>query len=209
MATDAAGDATVADAAAGDATVTDAAAGDATVAGVVLGSGNVPSIQFVRSTLTAKTGKSNRGQCPTGSYYFNLGGAGGPTITGCCIQEQPPEYTAKPVVLTYRLVAGVENVCLEGAVGANAGTVCAPVDAGGLANFADSAERTRLYNYWGLNYVQPQSYSTLRVQLSSSRDLATMTFWLQGRKGTNGWEQICGQYVGTYVAETTVDIPLL
>lgn len=173
--------------------------GDAAAGVVILASGDVPvpvAIQrIVYSGPASGTGPNP--SCPSGQTRFS------PllytTSMSCCFKSQV-ESLVRPLRVIDRTVGGVEQVCLEG----GGYSVCAPVDAQGLATFVESIALGQLYTYWGLMYLTLYSDTSLSVRLSSARDLATMKISVAGRIFGSG----CGFGQGTYLPNTTLDISM-
>lgn len=175
-------------------------AGDAGNSGAVLRSGDVPmpvAIRRLTNTSSAVGPGGVIGPCPSGQISVSPMA----NVYSCCFKDEAASLV-KPVLLTDRIVGGVEKVCLEGALGG--ASVCSPVDAQGLATFVESVELSNLYGYWGLMYNPTFSETWLSVQLSSSRDRATMKITVYGRVFGSG----CGRGQGTYLPTTTMDIAL-
>ncbi|MBK8214582.1 MAG: hypothetical protein IPK71_12645 [Myxococcales bacterium] len=169
-------------------------------AGTIIAMGELPvPIAFRRFAYVGQASPPNSPAktCPAGSSTstplgFNAGGS-------CCFAETAASASA-PVTVTLATAAGSERVCLVGA----STSACALVAPSGLATFAESRELEALYNRWGLNYRVDFSSTSLTFQLAPSRDRATVTLQVSARIFGSG----CGAGQGSYLPQTTLDVPL-
>lgn len=184
----------------GDAAPLDASPDASADAGTLVATGELPvPIAFRRFAYVGQASPPNSPAktCPAGSgtstpLGFNAGGS-------CCFAETAASASA-PVTVTLATAAGSERVCLVGATT----SACALVAPSGLATFAESRELEALYNRWGLNYRADFSSTSLTLQLSPSRDRATVTLQVSARIFGSG----CGAGQGSYLPQTTLDVPL-
>jgi hypothetical protein len=169
-------------------------------AGTIVATGQLPlPIVFRRLAYVGQASPPNSPAktCPAGSSTstplgFNAGG-------NCCFAETAASASA-PVTVTLATAAGSERVCLVGA----STSACALVAPSGLATFAESPELEALYNRWGLSYRADFSSTSLTLQLSPARDRATVTLQVSARIFGSG----CGAGQGSYLPQTTLDVPL-
>jgi hypothetical protein len=172
--------------------------GDAAVALSVSGDVPVPvAIRRLTYTGSAFGPGGVIGPCPAGQVSVSPMA----NVYSCCFRDEAASLV-KPLRVSDRIVGGVETVCLE--AGSAGVSVCAPVDAQGLATFVESVELARVYSYWGVTYNPSFSDTALSIRLSSTRDLATMKISVYGRLFGSG----CGLGQGTYLPTTTLAIAM-
>lgn len=166
--------------------------------GTVVATGELPlPIPFRRIMYVGPRPNPPAGACPAGSststpLAFNA--------LGSCCYTQAASAVATPVTVRLSAIAGSERVCLV--VGST--SACALVDPTGLATFAESPELEALYNRWNLGYRSDHSSTSLSVQLSPTRDRATVTLQISARTFGTG----CGAGQGSYMPRTVREVTL-